>query len=147
MLNSLFVSMTIGFVVPNLYQLRRHENIAVRKQSYTQDIFTSPLCCITIDDNFYGTFFLKFINFQSYSLPQGVKHFMLKSICMDFKGLSRKSLKKYCLRTSPPLVIFLEYALLFMQYPTIGLFRGVLPYMGHIGMCGPKGCGFQPFSS
>ena len=25
--------------------------------------------------------------------------------------------------------------------------RGVIPYMGYIGMCGPKGYGFQPFWS
>lgn len=72
MLKSLFVSMTIGFVVPNLYQLRRHENIniVVRKQSRNQYILISPLCCITIDEKFHGNL----------CLPQEVKHFMQKSI-------------------------------------------------------------------
>ena len=32
-----------------------------------------------------------------------------------------------------------------LMYSTIGTFvpRGVLPYMGYIGMCGPKGYGFS----
>ena len=62
--------MTIGFVVPNLYQLRRHENIVVRKHSRNKYILISPLCCITIDEKFQGNL----------CLPQEVKHLMQKSI-------------------------------------------------------------------
>ena len=32
-------------------------------------------------------------------------------------------------------------------FPPPPLGEGVLPYMGYIGMCGPKGYGFYPFWS